>query len=415
MKEKIKIILLGILVLLIALSNLGEDKPDELIEKKISLNTSLYWLHRRYPDYGSRDYRGSLEAILKDSFEKLTENIEKKPAIIAGDKLDIPKCVRPNKEDITFAFMYEIKDNFMYLNAIFKINQDMYFLLEDSVIREKDKFNGIYRINDDKWYGLITGTKFDFAVDLGKNRMLGYYIKKPMSLFGFNQSFANEFEAELPDFRFRKELHKLSDKKFLFHNFRLTPEDYAVEIYSIDGTRNMECFNLSPAEFKQDHPYPIAQQTVLTTDHRGHFYIAFQYPMNPYRIWKYDENGNKLSVLGNYFAPPDVYDSSEEWIRMKFKDIDYYGLNQVYAIDKLLIDSVGRLLVFFSKNSIKRKHRGEDVTNYYIDVYSKEGEFIGRGEFKYGIPQAVDKDIIYSRMKESRKTWKIAVSRMIID
>ena len=71
---------------------------------------------------------------------------------------------------------------------------------------------------------------------------------------------------------------------------------------------------------------------------------------NPYRIWKYNENGEKVGVTGNYFVDPEVYQFPGEWILAGAEDIRYYGLRRLYTIDRLLTDVDGRLYVFFSMN-----------------------------------------------------------------
>jgi len=209
--------------------------------------------------------------------------------------------------------------------------------------------------------------------------------------------------------------YKLNEKKFLFHNVRLNPGAYAVEIYNLKGERTVECFDYIPYSMKSGYNELLTAQTVLTTDRRGYFYIGFQYPENPYRIWKYNENGLKVAVLGNYFEDPDIYEFPEEWLKWKATEIEYYGINRLYAVEKLLIDGQGRLFVVFSIDRISRKHRGEDTHKCFIDMYSEKGDFLDRFEFKYGIPQLIDQDIIYSRIETSPGSWKITVVRLSID
>ena len=422
---KLKIILLGSLILIQCLFSRGDNEQSLLVESQVNLNSNIYSTRVWDPDYGSRSYRkycryflNSLCKVSKkkgeDRFGNLS-GIDKSPNInIIDDKIRISEGVQKNKSKIDFVFMYEIKDNFKKLTSIFKIGYNIYFILKDAVVLKKRKFDGIFRLNEDKWFELMTGTKFNFAADLEKNRVLGYYIGKALRLYGFKQNFRDDFYIDLPDFRFRQALYKLSHRKFIFHNFRATPYDHAVEIFGLDGKRIQEFFNYVPFNLKPKYLNPLAYQTVLTTDKKGHFYIAFQYPLNPYRIWKYDENGKKLKVFGNYFTDPGVYEYPEEWIRLSFREIEYYGIRHIYAVNKLLIDFEGRLLIFFSMNRIKKKHRGTDVQKYFIDIYSKEGEFIGRQEFKYGFPELIDKDIIYSRDKGPSRTWKISVVRLRI-
>lgn len=422
---KLIIILLGTLILLQGLLSQSDVEKSKLVERQVNINLDIYSTRVWEPDYGSRTYRrdcryflNSLYEVSKkkgdDSFGNFSEGDKPTHINIIDDKIKISEEVQKNKSKIDCLFIYEIKDDFKKLTSIFKVGYNIYFLLKGAIGRENGKFDGIFRLNEDKWYELITGTRFNFAADLGKNRVLGYYIGKAIRLYGFKQNFRDDFYIDLPDFRFRQALYKLSDRKFLFHNFRANPYDHAVEIYGLDGKRIKEFFNYVPSNLKQKYLNPLAYQTVLTTDKKGHFYIAFQYPLNPYRIWKYDENGKKLKVFGNYFADPGVYESPEEWIRLSFKEIEYYGIRHIYAVNKLLIDSEGRLLIFFSKNRIIKKHRGKDVQQYFIDIYSKDGEFIGRQEFKYGFPELIDKDIIYSRVKGPSRTWEITVVRLSI-
>jgi hypothetical protein len=271
---------------------------------------------------------------------------------------------------------------------------------------------------------MVTGTKFQVAVDMGGNRVLAFDHKNPSRLYGFDWNFANDFYVNLPDFRFRQTLHKLNNKRFLFHNARVTANLHAVEIYDISGKRLTECFDYVPYHIKphKASSFSLYSRTVLTTDGMGHFYIAFQYPQNPYRIWKYDENGKKLKVFGNYFTDPDLYEFPDEWITMDSKDIRYYGLRKLYAVNTILVDAEGRLLVFFSENKIKRKidfKKSSDIHNQYVDVYSREGDFLGRGEFKYGCPDVVIKDIIYSRSRKEEESyrdsrWTITATRITI-
>jgi len=421
MKSKINIVLAALLILLTGITYPEKDKKESDSDKKTFAYFNIRYRQVYLPDYGSREYRFFFEPPWLSNEKaagKKAGNISQKSVEsfhLITDKLDIRECL-PNKKEIDLTFLYEIKDNFEKLPSIFKIGFDIYFLLEGSVERESKEFDGIYRLNEDLWYELITGTKFNFAADLGKNRVLGYYIVKPLRLYGFRQNFRDEFYIELPDFRYRLALHKLTDKKFLFHNYRAEPSDYSIEIYGIDGKRIKEFFNFLPFEQKPDYRVSLASQTVVTTDKQGHLFIAFQYPLNPYRVWKFDENGTKLKVFGNCFTEPEEYDFPGEWLRLSSKDIQYYGLPQVYAVNKILTDSNGRVFVFFSRNRIERKSRGEDTQKYFLDVYSKEGDFIGRTEFKYGFPELIDKDIIYSRMRDSsgRSMWKITAVRFTL-
>ncbi len=422
MKSKINIVFAALLILLTGIILPGKEKKKSRPNEKRYEYFTIYSRQIYKPDYGSREYRFSFEPpwLSDEKISKLKAgHIHQKNGEsfhIITDKLDIREC-RKNKEEITLTFLYEIKDSLQGLPSIFKIGFDIYFLLEDSVERKSEKFDGIYRLNEDPWYELITGTKFNFSADLGKNRILGYYTGKPLRLYGFRNNFRDEFYIELPDFRYRLALHKLTDEKFLFHNYRANPSDYAVEIYGIDGKRIKEFFNYLPYKQKPDYRVALASQTVVTTDKQGHFFIAFQYPQNPYRIWRFDQNGTKLKVFGNCFIEPEEYDFPGEWIRLSSKDIQYYGLTKVYAVNKLLTDSNGRVFVFFSRNRFKRKsRREEDTREYFLDVYSRDGDFIGRTGFEYGFPELIDKNIIYSRMNDNsgKSMWKITAVRLSI-
>lgn len=427
MKKSI-IFILGIALLphgLPAADAADATAPGEILKQMINFNRWIYSTKTAYPDFGTIEYRQDIERawrMFESTFSKL--KVKEQFGIfvdaaqspkIAADKINIDKRNIKGNARIHLSPLYEINDDFKDLLCIFKMGFNVYFLMNSSITRQKKTFNGIFRIDEEKWYDLVTGTKFDFAVDLGKNRVIGYYQAKPTELFGFNWSFLNEFSVPLPDFRFRQGLYKLSDSKFLFHNARLTPGDYAVEIYDMSGKRTMECFDFAPNGFKTSHNILFAIQTVLTTDQKGNFYIGFQYPLNPYMIWKYAENGSKQTVMGNYFEDPDIYEFPEEWLTGSLTDIEYYGIDRLYSVDKLLTDSRGRLFVFFSLNRIPRKHRGNDVHEYYIDIYSETGEFLGRTGYKYGFPDLIDNDVIYSRRQDPSGSWKITAVRINID
>ncbi len=413
MKVNLKVFFLVLLILNPGVMTLTES------EKKTESKQDRFHRYRHYrmysrqiynPDFGSRDYRFSFESPWQFEDKTFKQKKGEVPSLhVINDKIKAPGAGQANKAEIKLHFLYEIKDNFQDMPSIFKIGFNIYFLIEDAVERKNEKFDGLYRINEDPWYELITGSRFNLAADMGENRILGYSIRLPRRLYGFRQSFRNPFYIEFPDLRFRLALHKLTDNKFLFHNFRAAPSDYAVEVYGMDGTRIKEFFDYVPFDLKPFKRVPLAIQTVLTTDKKGHIYIAFQYPLNPYRVWKFDENGKKRNVFGNYFVEPEEYQTPEEWLRLSSKDIQYYGLRQIYAINKLLVDSKGRVFVFFSKNRIVRPHRGKDVQRYFLDIYSKDGDFIGRTEFPYGFPELIDYGIIYSRMKDTsgRRMWKI--------
>ena len=79
-----------------------------------------------------------------------------------------------------------------------------------------------------------------------------------------------------------------------------------------------------------------------------------------------------------------------------------------------MIDTEGRLLVFFSENRFKQSYRKNsvDIQNYFFDIYSGEVKFTGRVKFEYGFPELVADGIIYSRVKVDRDTWKITAVRL---
>lgn len=431
--KRTRFVLLGIAILWAGVIVFGQYKNKTPIERIYDLNESAYENKAYAPDFGSLAFRGRMEGTFTQLIDTYNEmgghklpgfvyNPGTRPKV-AADKLALgwKKDVQKDRLKITFSYLYEIRNSFYRLHPAFKIGFDTYFLVSGAVEQEKQRFNGIYRFNKEKWYDLVTGSKFNVAADLGKNRVLGFIHEQPLRLYGFNWNFGDDFYIDLPDFRLRQELYKLTHDKFLFHNLRLSPGDSAVEIYDIAGRRLMECFDRVPhnMSFKSPQKAALAAQTVLTTDRRGHFYIGFVYPRNPYRIWKYNEKGEMVSVFGNYFEDPDVYEFPEEWITGTAEDIRYYGLRRIYALNRLLTDVDGRLYVVFSLNRIERKgitekFRKESVEQYFLDVYSPAGEFLGRSEFKYGIPDLIDGDIVYSRMEEEGFKWGISVVRMSI-
>ncbi len=433
MKVKKTIIFLSLLFMLLGQWMLSpaqiimrstDSKHEQLVKVKRILLYSIDSMRTFYPDCGSMGCRGYIAGIrdtLSEEFTRLGEPIPKtrellKSPDIISDKLKIRGYVKPDNSAIKLTLLYELKDDFQRMHSIFKVGYNIYFLLRDSVKTGKKTFNGIYRLNEEKWYELYSATNFRLAADLGKNRVLGYTPDKPFRLYGFNKNFRDEFFIELPDFRYRQGIYKLNQNKFLFHNFRLRPQDHAVEVYGIDGKRIKECFNHIPYIFEQRHDEPISFQTVLTTDKKGRFYIAFQYPLNPYRVWIFDEHGTKLKVFGNYFIDPEVYESPGEWIRLSSEEIGRFGIDKIYSINKLLVDAQGRILVFFSKNRITRTLRGKNEQAYFLDVYSNRGEFIGRTEFPYGFPALIDNGLIYSRKRDpsGRFMWKITVVHLKI-
>lgn len=408
--------LLLILIILVGLLSFGEDKQNRL-EKEIHFNSGIHYMRTSYPDSSSLYFRRIFENIFNDRFPRAEASKEpySRPPLIITDKIKVPETGHKNKSRVNLTFLYDIKDDFPGISPIFKVGNNIFFLLEGAVKKKDVRYYGIYKINEENWYEFITGTRFDFAADLGNNRVLGYLITEPLKLYGFKENFRGEFYIKLPDFRYRQELYRLSYDKFLFHNFRFNHFDYAVEIYGINGKRIREYFNYVPYNFKQVHRLPIATQTVLTTDKKGHFYIAFQYPLNPYRIWKYDDKGRKLRVFGNYFTHADVYESPEDWVRFSLKEINRFGVRRFYTIHKLLTDSQGRLLVFFSENRIKKWALGGQVApKYFLDIYSQDGDFIGRKKFNYGFADLLDKGIIYSRRKIDRESWEITAVRLTI-
>ena len=424
MKKSLTIIL-GVILLLQSLSAADKKAQVEILKQMINYNRWIYSTKMAYPDFGTIEYRQDIERawrMFATTFSKL--KIKKQFGVFvdsskspkfANDKINIDKKNINGKSCIHFSLLYEINDNFKDMTCIFKMGFNVYFLMNSSMTQQKKTFNGIFRINEEKWYDLVMGTKFDFAADLGKDRAIAYCQTKPLQLFGFKWNFADDFSVSLPDFRFRQELFRLNDNKFLFHNSRISPADYAVEIYDMSGKRTCECFDFVPNGFKASHNILFAIQTILTTDQKGNFYIGFQYPLNPYVIWKYTEDGSKQMEIANYFEDPDIYEFPEEWLTWSLQEIEYYGINRVYSIDKLLTDNQGRLFVFFSMNRIARKYEGKDTHEYYMDIYSEKGIFLGRSEYKYGFPELIDNDIIYNRFQDSSGSWKITAVRISID
>lgn len=435
--KRIIIILLGIGILAAGMTAFGQSKKRSPIERMFDLNDTVYFYYVDTPGFGSlhmlhRDQRERTLQKLINVYNELKENKlpgffrnPGSPPTVARDKLKIDKNMdfKKGKSKISLSFLYEIRDSFFRLRPPFKIGFDIFFVLPNSIKRGKKHYNGINRLNKEKWYDLVTASKFDIAVDLGKNRVLGFVHDQPLRLYGFNWSFGDDFHVNLPDFRLRQELYKLTHNKFIFHNFRLSPNDYAVEIYDTRGRRLAECFDYAPHNiiFKPPHKAAMAARTVMTTDRRGHFYIGFAFAQNPYRIWKYNENGEKVGVTGNYFEDPEVYQFPDEWILGSTKDLRYYGLRRLYTIERLLTDVDGRLYVFFTMNRDIRKRfalnpRGEKakVKKHYLDIYSPDGEFMGRKEFKYGFPELIDNGIIYSRISEEGYKWGLTAVRIDI-
>lgn len=402
----------------------GSVDEDPLKDRASGRN---WWSHSNTmgePDFASYKHRRWLrnspltefdasKKIQDPRFSLLYEPPQPAPAAVTVIPLEKKRL--ETSTGISFTPLFEIRDSFRYLRGIFKMGFNTFFLLRQSVKREDEKFNGVYRVNEKKWYDLVTGARFHVVTDMGKNRALAYDFDFPFRLYGFNWDFANDFHVKLPDFRFRQELHKLDDDRFLFHNLRYRAHHKAVEIYDVGLNRVTECFNQVSFQHEKDMDFPLAARTVLTTDKKGHFYIAFRYPKNPYVIRKYDSNGKRVRTFGNYFTEPDRYVFPEEWVTMTHENIKYYGVPKIYAVNKLLFDARGRVLVFFSMNRIQRQHLGEDVQEYYMDIYTENGEFIGRTPFPYGFPEMIDKGIIYCRAKEDRRTWKITAVKIKIE
>lgn len=332
-----------------------------------------------------------------------TGNVAADPKILK-DTLDISQWRKPGTGGIKVKTLFEIDDGFKFLSSIMNIGSNVYFVLPGAVAIKGKLGYGIHRINAEGWHNFVNGAYSPILTDLGKNRVLGYYLKTPMTLYGFDWNFNGSIQVSLPDFRLRQELHKLDERRFLFHNLRLHHSDFAVEIYDISGRRTGERFDYVACHRPTPHRFNLSTRTVLTTDKKGHFFIAFQYPMNPYRVWTFDGNGNKVRVTGYYLDDPDYYESPEELITTKFDDIRYYGLNWVCSIDKLLCDHRGYLYVFVS---IQRIPHGTHIDRHFLDVYSPKGKFIGRVPFDYGCPELIHKHIIYSRKKVGKNRWKI--------
>jgi len=432
--KRIECILLGILILAAGMAVFGQSKERSPIERMCDLNNMVYYYFSDTPGFGSLDYRSRREGTLQMLIERYNELRENKlpgffrnpgsPPKVLDDKLKIDKTknFEKGKSTISLSYLYDIRDSFFTLRPPIKIGFDVFFVIPGGIKRDKKSYNGIYRLNKEKWYDLVTGSEFDIAVDLGKNRVLGFVHEHPLRLYGFNWNFGDDFHVNLPDLRLRQELYKLTHNKFIFHNLRLSPNDFAVEIYDTRGRRLKECFDYAPHDivFKPAHKAAMAARTVMTTDRRGHFYIGFVFDRNPYRIWKYNENGEKVGVTGNYFADPEVYQFPEEWILAGADDILHYGIRRLYTIDRLLTDVDGRLYVFFSMNRFRWKRylpelqKGNDQENY-LDIYSPNGEFLGRTEFKYGFPELIDNGIVYSRMSEEGNRWGLSAVRIDID
>lgn len=434
--RRIEFLFLGILVILTGVTAFGQTKKRSPVERMCDLNNMVYYYFADTPGFGSLDYRKRRESTLQrliDVYNELKENKlpgffkdPGSPPKVADDKLKIDetKDFEKGKSTISLSYLYDIRNNFSRLRPPIKIGFDVFFVAPNSIKRDKKRYNGVCRLNKEKWYDLVTGSEFDIAVDLGKNRVLGFVHEQPLRLYGFNWSFGDDFHVNLPDLRLRQELYKLTHNKFIFHNLRLSPNDYAVEIYDTRGRRLKECFDYAPHNmvFKPPHKAAMAARTVMTTDRRGHFYVGFAYDQNPYRIWKYNENGERVGVTGNYFVDPEVYQFPEEWILADTEDIRYYGLRRLYTIDRLLTDVDGRLYVFFSMNrfhwkrlALNPQKKKEKVKTHYLDIYSPEGEFLGRTEFKYGFPELIDNGIIYSRMSEEGYKWGFTATRISIE
>ncbi|MCP4216014.1 MAG: hypothetical protein GY765_15275 [bacterium] len=360
------------------------------------------------PDYGTGTYRHQFEVYQKtlgesihnSPREKLREFLVKEGEApsISKDSLNlVPSAGNGNGKKIHLSLLYEINDELRYVSSIVKIGFHKYFVMERSVYKEGHAYDGIFRLNDEKWYELQTGMHFDMIADIGKNRVVAFKMNWPRTLYGFRWNFEDMFTTPLRRHnRLRKGLHKLSDRRFLFHNYRENEYDYAVEIYDSLGRLVKEVHDEMPYLFKGPRRFlPLAAQTAVASDGKGFFYVASQYPLNPYRIWKYDENGNKMKVFGNYLAHPDVYFNLEDWILWDYETIKRYGIPRVYAVNKLLTDSEGRVYVFFSINRHGKLEKKEP--RYYLDIFTGEGEFLGRKEFVYGFPELIDEGIIYSR------------------
>jgi hypothetical protein len=401
-----------------------ETKTPNTPSEITRFNSTIFDVKTKNPDFGSEAFRFWYELVWKDfkEFVEGKDNKEELPIIknnpvtkVLLDKIEIPNKNVGHKE-IRFSFLYEIENEFHKIGSIFKIGYNLYFLSDKVVLQDKQKYNAIYRLNREKWIELVTGARFNIVADMWRERVLGLEVGKPSRLYGFNWSYSKDFHFVLQDFRFRQGIYRLNHNHFIFHNFRINPDDYAVEIYNISGKREKECFDYVPYHIKTQHKIPLATQTVLTTDQRGHFFIGFTYPINPYRIWKYNQDGRKIAILGNYLVDPGIYTFPEEWIEWSLDNIKGYGLRRIYSINKLLTDEKGRLFVFISMNrhqtQIQKRMnlvQKKEAQKYFFDIYSNKGKYIGRKDFSFGIPELIHNHKIYSRKKESEKNWKITV------
>ncbi len=409
----------------------GNKDRDELF---VSYNTSYESYKSWSTDFGTLEFRRGLEHDMLDWERNYgeEEKVRLKEYLTYFQKsgiqpmLPVDELLVPFKEnhaegkgDISLSLLYEIDDNFKYLCPLFKIGNDVYFRFRSVHGRNgKSCFGGICRLNGLKWYDLVTHGNFSHLADLGGGKVLALHNDHPERLYGFRADFSNEFYVELDTPRLRQEVYKINDRRFLIHNLRINPCYFAVEVYDISGNRITECFNYISHSYDPGTgelpKFPITAQTVAAGSGRGNFYVGFVYPQNPYRIWKYDERGEKVQVLGNYFVHPDVYEFPEEWVYMKFEDLNYYGLNRIYAINKLLVDHHGRLYVYFTLN---RRHRfgGKNESRGFLDIYSEKGEFLGRKAFPYGMPDVVYNGNIYCRQKTGWRAKKITVVRCDIE
>ncbi len=429
--------------------NKKEDKKESKREKEIGGWIDFgYWTNGDFTErhaaallnreYAHRSFEHSRKDIDSSREMKIHRFHQENniPPEIATDVIRVPKDGLRNRTRIKITPVELIEDGFLRLRSIFKVGQHTYFTLRGSIQKENKLYDddgnmkverkiytGIYRLEGEGKYREINGTTFDSIVDMGNNRILGYNVSDPFKLYGFRENFEGLISIDLPDFQHRMGLHKISHKRFLFHNFRFSPYSHAVEIYDMKGKRVAQCFNKVPYDYSNaKHGLPLAEATKVTADGKGHFYIAAQYPLNPYRIWKYDGDGKLVKVFGNYFAHPDVYEFPDEWITEHGKRIRRYGLNRLYTVTRLLNDEHGRLYVVFECYKMKKagslSHEEKDPETY-MDIYDPDGAFIGRTEFKYGMPELIHGDHIYAKdmvtlpAENARKTgWGIRILKL---
>lgn len=404
----------------------GNNKPGipgkESLRWLVWYNMDLIYTKSRCPNAGSLDYLRTIcsikryagrngKSILMENKKEhfgFTGDLSARPNILK-DKLDLEEYQKPSTGGIKLKLLFRIDDDFKQITSILKIGSDVYFLLPDLAMCHGKLCDGLYRINQEKWFEPVTGTVSHIIACLGRNRVVAYNYRDPYNLWGFNGEFTGDLRVPLPDFRLRQELHKLDDRRFLFHNLRMHHSEYAVEIYDISGRRTLETFNNTVYHYPSKHWFSLETMTRLATDKRGHFYIAFQYPQNPYRVWKYDKDGNKKKVFGFYLDDPERYEGPEDLMTQTYEDLQYYGMRQLCVIDNLLVDHLGYIYVLISHSRIvsQKRMKPQVPAKQYLDVYSPGEEYIGRVPFDYGFPEVIHARVIYSRKKVDKNKWII--------